>query len=347
MSNTNSRIRYLLPVFLFLLGAWFTWDMITEVTDVVMPVAVLPVMSSFWQVDVTFFLFIAIPVYILEYAIIAVPAAALLLLYASIIRSASYEMNIMNIGTEFGGVRMVRRAVAPALFSLSSSNFLIEPIKTWLFGPEPAIPPGMGIAFNFALSLMAGLLFLLVSLPLFMPTWVLNDAGIVTHLKDDKLNIRQCPDTQGVGRWVGNVLGGYAIIAYPISAFQLYFLKPLMEDPLVFTNIDSLVVSLFWTVGLPFLVMAFILPVIAANELNQKRLRRQVSRVATKMGATVVLKPQIEKIDSEKALAARKRVIKKEGILETEEVAEIITSAKGIKKPKKNDKKKRKTAKKK
>jgi hypothetical protein len=341
MSNTNSRIRYLLPVFLFLLGAWFTWDMITEVTDVVRPVAILPVMSTLWRVDVTFFLFIAIPVYLLEYAIIAVPAAALLLLYASIIRSTSYEMNIMNIGTEFGGVRMVRRAVAPALFSLSSSNFLIVPIKEWLFGPEPTIPPGMGIAFNFALSLMAGLLFLLVSLPLFMPTWVLNDAGIVTHLKDDKLNIRQCPDTQGVGRWVGNVLGGFAIIAYPISAFQNYFLNPLLEDPLVFTNTDSLVVSLFWTVGLPFLVMAFILPVIAANELNQKRFRRQISGVATKMGATVVLKPQIEKIDSEKAFAAKKQVIKREGILETEEVEEIITSAKGIKKPKKDEKKKK------
>ena len=347
MSNTNRRIRYLLPVFLFLLGAWFTFDMITEVTDAVTPVAVLNILSFPWRVDVTFILMIAIPVLLIEYALIAVPVAGLLLLYASILRSASYEMNIMNIGTEFGGIRMVRRAVAPALFSLSSSGILIAIIENGLFGSNPVIPPGMEISYNFALALMAALLFLPVSLAFFMPTWVLNDAGIVTHLKDDKLNIRQCPDTQGVGRWVGNVLGGFAIIAYPISAFTNYFWDRYFVEPYVEMTVTNLSRSLFWTVGLPFLVMAFVLPVIAANELNQKRLRRQISGVAKKMGAAVVLKPQIEKIDSEKALAARRRVIQKEGILETEEVAEIITSAKGIKKPKKNDKRKKKPAKKK
>lgn len=347
-STTNRRIRYLLPVFLFLLGAWFAYDMITEVTDSILPVAVVDIMFlPPWRVDVSFILVIAIPVLLIEYALLAIPAAGLLLLYASIVRSASYEMNIMNIGTEFGGVRMVRRAVAPALFSLSSSGILKGPIENFLFGPNPVIPPGMEISYNFALALMAGLLFLPISLAFFMPTWVLNDAGIVTHLKDDKLNIRQCPDTQGVGRWVGNVLGGFAIIAYPISAFTNYFWDRFFVEPYMEMTVDTLSRSLFWTVGLPFLVMAFVLPVIAANELNQKRLRRQVSGVATRMGATVVLKPQIEKIDSEKALAARKRVIKREGILETEEVAEIITSAKGIKKPKYDKRKKKPTNKKK
>jgi hypothetical protein len=321
--------------------------MITEVTDAVAPIAAVDVMSFHWPVDISFILVIAIPVLLIEYALIAVPAAALLLLYASIIRAASYEINIMNIGTEFGGVRMVRRTLAPALFSLSSSGILITWIETTLFGANPTIPAGMEVSYNFALALMAGLLFLPISLAFFMPTWVLNDAGIVTHLKDDKLNIRQCPDIQGVGRWVGNVLGGFAIIAYPISAFTNYFMNPLLDDPLIFTNIDNLINSLFWTVGLPFLVMAFVLPVVAANELNQKRMRRQISGVATRMGATVVLKPHIDKIDTEKALAAKKGVIRKEGILEASEVAEIITSAKGIKKPKKNDKKKKKPDKKK
>jgi hypothetical protein len=317
-------------------------DMITGVTETVLPVAVVDVMSIFqWRVDLSFILVIAIPVLLLEYALIAVPAAGLLLLYASIVRSASYEINIMNIGTEFGGIRMVRRSLAPALFSLSSSGILIGWIENTLFGPNPVVPAEIAVSYNFALSLMAGLLFLPVSLAFFMPTWVLNDTGIVTHLKDDKLNIRQCPDIQGVGRWVGNVLGGFAIIAYPISAFTNYFWDPLVDNPLIFTDIDNLMNSLFWTVGLPFLVMAFVLPVIAVNELNQKRMRRQISGVATRMGATVVLKPVIDRIDSEKALAAKKRVIKKEGILETSEVAEIITSAKGIKKPKKNDKKKK------
>jgi hypothetical protein len=317
-------------------------EMITDVIASVPPRADFGFMSFTIPFDLTLILIIAIPALLIEYALIAVPGAALILVYASIVRSASYEINIMNIGTEFGGVRMVRRAVAPALFSLSSSAMLQGPIQNWIFGSTPVVPPGLEIEYEIALSLMAALLFLLVSLALFMPTWILNDAGIVSHLKDDKLNIRQCPDTQGVGRWIGNVLGGYAIIAYPIAAFTNHFWNPYIVEGVVVSP-ENLFTSLFWTIGLPFLVMAFVLPVIAANELNQKRVRRQMASVAARMGATVVLKPTIEKIESEKALAAKKRQIKKEGILETE-LAEIVVSQKEIKKTgkKKNDKKSKK-----
>ncbi|MHA2141538.1 MAG: hypothetical protein ACXADC_00115 [Candidatus Thorarchaeota archaeon] len=344
---TNSKVRYLIPAFLFILGAWFTIDMIINLTAVVTPRTAFDFMQVPVRFDITFIMIIAVPALLIEYAIVAVPAAALLLVYASVVRAASYEINIMNIGTQFGGVRMVRRAVAPALFSLSSSAMLRGPIQNFIFGIDPIIPVGMELQFEIALSLMAALLFLIVSLAFFMPTWVLNDAGIVTHLRDDKLNIRQCPDIQGVGRWVGNILGGYALIAYPISAFMTHFYEPYIVAGLDPFDANNLINSLFWTFGLPFLVIAFILPVIAANEFNQKRIRRQLSKFAIRMGATVVLKPQLVRIDSEKALAARKREIKKEGILQTDEVAEIITSAKGIKKPKKNDKKKKKPAKKK
>ncbi len=342
----NRKIRYLFPTCLFLVGAWYSIEMITNVIAAVPPRAAFDVMNITIPFDLTFILIIAIPALLIEYALIAVPGAALLLVYASIIRSASYEVNIMNIGTEFGGIRMARRAVAPALFSLSSSAMLKGPIQRWIFGENPVVPVGMEIQYEIALSLMAALLFLLIALALFMPTWILNDAGIVSHLKDDKLNIRQCPDTQGVGRWVGNILGGFAIIAYPISAFTNYFWEPYLTEPYVVPNIENLSNSLFWTLGLPFLVMAFVLPVIAANELNQKRIRKQMASVAARMGATVVLKPQIEKIDSEKALAARKRVIKKEGILEAE-VAEIVVSQKEMKRAEKKAKKKNSKKKKK
>ena len=340
----NSKARYIIPVLLFIAGAWFTMDMIIDLTQSVTPRVAVEFMQVPIRFDITFIMIIAVPALLIEYAIIAVPGAAMLLIYASVIRSASYEINIMNIGTQFGGIRMVRRAVAPALFSLSSSAMLRDPIQNFIFGVDPIIPAGMELQFEIALSLMAALLFLLVSLAFFMPTWVLNDAGIVTHLRDDKLNIRQCPDIQGVGRWVGNILGGYALIAYPISAFMAHFYEPYIVAGLDPFDANNLFNSLFWTIGLPFLVIAFILPVIAANEINQKRIRRQLAGIATRMGATVVLKPQIVRIDSEKALDEKKREIKKEGILQTDEVAEIITSAKGIKKA--SDKKKQKPAKK-
>ncbi|NHI83026.1 MAG: hypothetical protein EAX81_01800 [Candidatus Thorarchaeota archaeon] len=336
----NSRVRYFIPTFIFLLGAYYSVDMILRVTEAIPPIETYNIMNVPITIDLAVFLVAAIPAYIIEFALLAIPGAMLLLLFAKTWRAASYEINIMNIGTNFGGVRMVRRALAPALFSLSSSAQLQAPIQNFLFGGVPVIPGGMELQYRIALTLMSSLLFLLVSLALFMPTWVLNDSGIVSHLRDDKLEVRQCPDTQGVGRWVGNVLGGYALVAYPISMFEKYFWTPLSVEGAAFIASGDWMLSIIWVIGLPFLVMAFVLPAVGANELAQKRIRKRITSFASNLGSVVVLKPHIEKIDTEKALAARKKHIKKEGILETEEVAEIIISQKEFKKPKKTAKKK-------
>ncbi|MHA2118752.1 MAG: hypothetical protein ACW98J_07520, partial [Candidatus Thorarchaeota archaeon] len=107
-SKTNRRIRYLLPIFLFILGVWFTIDMIIELTGAVTPRTAFQFMQFPIRFDITFIMIIAVPALLIEYALIAVPGAAVLLIYASVIRSAPYEINIMNIGTQFGGIRMVR-----------------------------------------------------------------------------------------------------------------------------------------------------------------------------------------------------------------------------------------------
>jgi hypothetical protein len=51
-----------------------------------------------------------------------------------------------------------------------------------------------------------------------------------------------------------------------------------------------------WTLGLPFFVMAFILPVIAFNEAMQKRSTVRILRLATRLGAKMVKKEQIREI---------------------------------------------------
>ena len=178
--------------------------------------------------DIITIMIIAFPILFLEYYLFAVPIAVVLLVGTKVIKSTRYELNIMNIGRNFGGTQQVRRAAAPALFAVASAELFRNPLRLYLFGPDPIIAPGFEILFPVVVSLMSALIAIPIALLLFMPTWVLNDAGVVTHLKSDKLELRQCPDTQGVGRWIANMRGGYALLAFPITMFLNHFYDPLI-----------------------------------------------------------------------------------------------------------------------
>jgi hypothetical protein len=203
-------------------------------------------------------------------------------------------MNIMNIGKEFGSARLIRRAAPPALFSAASAGVFQAGIIRFVFGPtEPAVATALQGQYNIMITLMGTLVFLPISLAFFMPTWVLNDAGIVTHLRADKMRVRQPPDTQGVGRWMGSMLGGYALIAYPLTMFNDHFYEPLFlsggEGIQLFDPINSFV----WILGIPLIAMAFVLPVIAYNERSHKKVKARVTKAARKLGASPIRKERI------------------------------------------------------
>lgn len=343
----SSRVRYALPALFFAAGVWGAIQLIVDVTSTAAVSDILSVWGGSAYEDILFVIVLGLPMLLLEYIGLAVPMAILFLVIAKAFKSASYEMNIMNIGAEFGGIRMVRRAATPALFSVSTSAFLQGWIQSNWFSVTGTLTTEDQLMYDLALSLIAALVFLIVALPLFTPTWVLNDAGIVTHLKSDKMKVRQCPDTQGVGRWVGNILGGYALIAFPIAMFITQFWEPYFVElsrPLTNTN---LLISFLWILGLPLLVMAFIMPVVVLNEAYQKRIRRRLTRIAVRLGATVVLKEKIEKVEKPELLTKRRRKKEDLGILETQEVVEIVTSAKGVKTYKRKNGKKKKPSNKK
>ncbi|UCH04391.1 MAG: hypothetical protein JSW05_12615 [Candidatus Thorarchaeota archaeon] len=344
----SSKVRYALPVLFFVVGVWAAIQIIVDVTVAAEASDILSVWAGSAYEDILFVIAVGIPILLVEYMGLSVPLAIVFLVVARNYKRASYEMNIMNIGSEFGGARMIRRAVAPALFSVSTSEFL----KGWVRGNVFTLtdlpselqtlygPINMQVMYEISLTLIASLLLLVVVLPLFSATWVLNDAGVVTHLKEDKMRIRQCPDMQGVGRWVGNTLGGYALIAFPVAMFLTQFYQPYLVDlrPITPTN---LLISFLWILGLPLLVMAFIIPIIVLNELSQKRIRKRITSYAVRLGATVVLKRKVEKVEKPEILVKKKRKEMCEGILEADEVVEIVTSAKGVKTYKRKKNKKR------
>ena len=120
-----------------------------------------------------------IPLIIVEYVVLVIPFAAIFL--------------IVSLGSDFGGTRMIRRAIAPGLFSLAIGQIAYQLLEGYLYSPLPAV--GGTVWWNLLplMSIVSALVFLPVSLLIYMPTWLLNDAGIVSHLKRKQLDYRRCP----------------------------------------------------------------------------------------------------------------------------------------------------------
>ena len=247
--------------------------------------------------DILFVLGAAVPIIILEYFIVAIPIAVIFLFANRAMKSPTYHTSIMKIGEKFGGMRIIRRAAAPALFSVSSSGLLVGLLKDYLFGVPPVIPPSIQFLYPMSLTLMGALIIMPLALAFFIPTWILNDSGIVTHLKDGELDNRQCPDTEGVGRWYSSMISGYSLVSFPLSMFYAHFWVPYVDDPTPLVNNPmNLLISGIWTIGIPLMIMAFIVPVVLLNERFRERSTGIVKRMARRLGADEAKLPRIEKL---------------------------------------------------
>ncbi len=149
-------------------------------------------------------------------------------------------------------------------------------------------------------TLMGALVIMPIAVALFAPTWILNDAGIVTHLKEGQLNVRQCPDTEGVGRWYSSMLGGYSLFSFPIAMASAHFVTPFIING-VEPTLERILFSSLWTIGIPLLVMAFIIPVVFLNEGAQRRSVGFIQRFARGLAASEVAKPVIARKGAKKA----------------------------------------------
>ena len=355
--------QFVAPVLMFLLGMLVITQMIMTITQGMPSTELIPdTLSTELGTDIITIMVIAFPILFLEYYLFAVPIAVVLLIGTKIVKSTRYELNIMNIGRDFGGTQIVRRAAAPALFAVASAELFRVPLRAYLFGAGYVPPSEFASLFPVVVSLMSALLAVPIALLLFMPTWVLNDAGVVTHLKSDRLDLRQCPDTQGVGRWIANMLGGYALLAFPITMFLNHFYEPLILPWIqgtIFTAEQvffQVTTGTLWTIGLPFFVMAFILPVIMFNEAMQKRSTVRILKLATRLGAKMVKKEKIREIkrlsyayDEEKsatvelyAAASNKEIVSTQKSIKTKSKSKTKSSPKKQKATDKHKKKQKK-----
>jgi hypothetical protein len=305
---TNYYKRFLVPLAFSIVGIviafWLTQFLASVVLFYRPAFDLVASIDGSLSPDTNFLLMILFPIFFIEFLILVLPFAFFMLLIAKIFRVTTYDIDVMRIGQGFDWIRMMKRAVVPAFFALSLGELVISLLNGVIFWIPP-IPEGEMLAviptLHPLLTLLGGLIALAGSIALFAPTWILNDSGIVAHVKPKHLEMRRCPDTEGVGRWYSNLVGGFGLLAFPIAMFHRYFyLKFIIYGARL--DVANVLVSLGWTIGLPFTVIAFILPIVMLNELTIKWTGPIVQRIAKGMGASDVQFQhvgQIQPLDSQ------------------------------------------------
>jgi hypothetical protein len=302
-----SRSKYLFSTIFAIGGIVSTNFAIYWVTKDFAFLSFIPFLGGTLYTDILIVLSAAIPIIILEYFIIAIPMAVLMLVVHKLIKAAAFDTDIMHIGENFGSARIFRRAALPALFSVSTAGLVRGILSSYLFVDPSSLNDSLKHLYPISTTLMGALLMMPIALALFIPTWILNDAGIVSHLKKGQLEVRQCPDTEGVGKWFSSMLGGYSILVFPIAMFIEHFYYPyiVLHLPLYVSGTPILnapiFVSFLWTAGIPLLVMSFVIPVVMLNEIEQKKAGNIIRRIANSLGADEVHRPVIATVQQEPA----------------------------------------------
>jgi len=177
---------------------------------------------------------------------------------------------------------MIRRAATPAIFAVAISGIVMEFVEGILFRALQNVPPEAAMLIQITYPIVGVLITLPIVLTIFIPTWILNDAGIVMHLRPSQLSIRRCPDTIGVGRWWSNLLAGFTLFTIPLVSFVQHFLP-------IITGGGADVIQIFFafvfSLGIPLVAMTFVMPVIVFNEILINPSKRAVRGLAKRLGA--------------------------------------------------------------
>ena len=285
----EGKLRLVVPAILAVIGIYLTLQLanilagnIIQVypgADLVPAIAPERMAGDVWTVLVSI-----VPVIFIEYIVLSLPLAAIFMVLNRILKTPAYEQSIVKLGDRFGVDRILRRAAIPALFAISTGQLSIYLLSDYFLVHPASLTNEVRLFITPLLAIIGAALALPLSLAFFMPTWLLNDSGIVLHLKENQLKVRRCPDTEGVGKWYSNFLGGFSIVALPLSTIVHFFVQPYLIEGRILTT-QNMIVSLFWTIGLPLLMMAFVVPIVILNEVMLAFTTPYVQSIARRLGA--------------------------------------------------------------
>jgi len=288
--TVENKNRFIIPIIFSILGIVITFFIVHDLSATIssrFPFDLVPRIAGGIVQDVQFLLYLFLPIYFVVYLILTIPMALLMIVFNKISRATTYEIGIYTTGQGFNTTRMIRRAIVPSLFALSSAEIFLNLLPDWFFRTPDAATMTSGDflrIFDPLQTIVGALLALIVGIFIFAPTWTLNDSGIVTQVKSRLMESRLCPDTEGVGRWFSNLFGGFAILAYPVTTFHRYFYLRYVVFGVELNN-QNIANGIFWVIGIPFLIMSFILPFIILHELGLGRITPMIQRFAKKVGA--------------------------------------------------------------
>ncbi len=285
----EGKLRLAVPAILAATGICLTFLLATTLASYIIRVhpdadLVPAIASERMTGDVWTILVAILPIILIEYMVLALPLTVFFIALNKVLKASAYEQNIMKLGDRFGVDRILRRAAIPALFAISYGQLSIYLLGDYFLVPSAGLANEVEFFSTPLFAIVGAALILPLSLAFFMPTWLLNDSGIVIHLKEGHLKVRRCPDTEGVGRWYSNFLGGFSLIALPLSSIIHFFIQPYLVAGRALTPIN-VIVSVFWTIGLPLLMMAFVVPVVILNEVMLGFTTPRVQSIARHLGA--------------------------------------------------------------
>jgi hypothetical protein len=290
----ESNRRFILPLMSSLVGIPLTFYVVRWLSIGLAaswgPLDLIPLLPGLASADASELLALLLPVLLLEFLVIVIPVALLMLIFTKLARGRTYEIGIIHTGENFGTMKILRRAIVPALFALSSGEIFINLVPDAVFVAPVVDEVNARLVlpwFHPLQTILGALAGLIIALVLFAPTWTLNDSGLVSQVKREHMTGRRCPDTEGIGRWFSNLYGGFAVLAYPLTMFHRYFYQPYIVYHRQI-DISNIMTSIGWTLGIPFIVMSFVIPLIVLNEFTIGWTGPRLQGFARRLGAKEV-----------------------------------------------------------
>ena len=196
--------------------------------------------------------------------------------------------------------RWLRRGLLPALFtvyvSITVSSILVDtlgdPVLSMIFASSIDLAVEDVITLKIMLWGITGLFATFVCCALVVPTWLLDDAGLITsNIKIDgplQAAPNQLPSVSGVGSWLARLLKGYAGIAVIIL-----YITVITESTILswnyfllfgFAELPYLIVNLLMFPLYPIIILFLLLPLLMLLDYYIHLRNRYVFRIGERMG---------------------------------------------------------------
>ena len=218
-------------------------------------------------------LFTAVPLIIMGFGFIICPLITIIYYGAHrFIRvfSKEYDYKLIKMRQNIPFRRLFYRLIFPAFFSLSLAM---------IFNATQGTSHFLQIPTNIIMQVyMASMFFIVPSFFLLAPLWILDDAGIVCHLKED-IGYRRPPETESVSRFFSNGYKGYISITFVISFVLLLYsvIMALLATPQRLLQ-DIFMISAL--IGFPFCLSAIVAPFCILYERWLEKLVRFMRKYA-------------------------------------------------------------------